>query len=68
MPENRLLIKIYSQVCGQITDNGDLNISAVKTVLDLYRIPNQLEMLNQLLECNRKCRAIQKLNEKKGMK
>jgi len=64
MPENQLLVKIYTQVCGQTVDNGDLNISAIKTVLDMYKIPNQLEMLNQLLECSRICRAIHKEKEK----
>ena len=68
MPENKLLVKLYTEVCGQVTENGDLNVTAIKTVLDLYQVPNQLKMLNQLLECNRICRAIHKEKEKKGIK
>jgi len=59
IPENRVLIRLYDQVCGQLTDNGELLITAVKIVMDLYQIKNQDIMLSQLMECNRICRSIQ---------
>lgn len=59
MPENKLLIRLYEQVCGQITDNGELLVAAVKTIMDLHQIENQSLILTQLIECNRICRSIQ---------
>ena len=44
--------------------NGDLDINAAKIVMDLHEIPNQSEMLDNLLMCFGIMKEIQK--EKEG--
>ena len=59
-PENRTIIRVFEKSISQVTYNGDPDIMAIKTVMDIYGIMGQRFVLDNVLFCFSVLKSIQK--------